>query len=50
MWYHIKVGDCVIENAAWCYPEPIKGRENIKNHITFAKGVVIEAASKRAAR
>ena len=36
----------VVLDAAWCYPEPTAGRENIKNHVTFAtgKGITIAAA------
>lgn len=34
MWYHV----AGIQDAAWCYPDPAPGRENLKNHITFATG------------
>ena len=27
-----------IQDAAWAYPDPIPGRENIRNHLTFATG------------
>ena len=45
-----------IADAAWCYPEPSAGRENLKDHITFAtgKGIAISeppaAASRAPAR
>ena len=34
--------ECV---AGWCYPEPTPGRENLKDHITFAtgKGIAVTA-------
>ena len=45
MWYHVHAGwpgpasaAPIIENAAWCYPEPTAGRENLKDHVTFATG------------
>eukprot|EP01052_Picozoa_sp_SAG31_P067036 SAG31_NODE_25823_length_453_cov_0.884181_1_plen_63_part_10 len=30
--------------AAWCYPEPVHGRENLKDHVTFATGKGISVA------
>jgi len=32
-----------VRDAAWCYPEPVAGREYLKNHVTFAvnKGVSV---------
>lgn len=35
-----------LRDAAWLYPDPMAGRENLKDHITFAtnKGVVIIAS------
>lgn len=40
MWYHLQPtpGAARIENAAWCYPEPTAGRENLRDHVTFATG------------
>lgn len=34
-----------LRDAAWLYPDPVAGRENIRNHVTFAvnKGVAITA-------
>lgn len=55
MWYHVcvaasKRSDAEIKDVAWCYPEPLPGREKIKNHITFAtnKGVGITIYKKGA--
>ena len=39
MWYHLEPrGGGRITDAAWCYPEPTAGREDLKDHITFATG------------
>lgn len=40
-YYHIVVGGEVNENAAWYYPEPLKGAEEIQNYVAFWKGVEI---------
>ena len=31
-----------VENAAWCYPDPIPGRENLKDHVTFTGAVQVQ--------
>ena len=40
MWYHVADQ----KDAAWCYPDPIAGRESIKNHVTFVtgKGILVQ--------
>lgn len=30
-------------DAAWCYPDPKPAARNIKDHVAFWKGVVVEA-------
>lgn len=35
----------MVQNAAWCYPEPSPGRENLRDHVTFATGKGIEISS-----
>jgi len=37
VWYH--VGG--VKDAAWCYPEPVAGRENLKDHVTFTAAVAV---------
>ena len=46
-----KPGAARIDDAAWCYPEPTAGRENLKDHVTFAtgKGISISEPSSCAA-
>lgn len=41
-YYHIVVGEDTNEQAAWYYPEPKEAAANIKGHIAFWKGVVVE--------
>eukprot|EP01043_Picozoa_sp_COSAG02_P010914 COSAG02_NODE_394_length_23152_cov_13.232204_17_plen_116_part_00 len=51
MWYHLqpRPGAARIDNAAWCYPEPTVGRENLRDHVTFAtgKGIAISEPKTR---
>ena len=42
-YYDLVVDGDVNEAAAWYYPEPKERDENIKNHVAFWKGVVVEA-------
>ena len=42
-YYHIEVDGQVNEDAAWYYPEPSEAAQNIKNHVAFWRGVVVEA-------
>ncbi len=41
-YFHVKVGDKIAENAAWHYPDPNPGYENIKDHIAFWQDVKVE--------
>ena len=41
-YYNVVVAGEVNEAAAWYYPEPKERAENIKNHVAFWKGVVVE--------
>ncbi|MCG8584786.1 MAG: DUF427 domain-containing protein [Pirellulales bacterium] len=41
-YYHVVVGDEVNEEAAWYYAEPKDEAANIRGHVAFWKGVVIE--------
>lgn len=34
-YYDIVVGDQVVNNAAWYYPDPKPAAGNIKNHVAF---------------
>ncbi|TVQ18753.1 MAG: DUF427 domain-containing protein [Bacteroidetes bacterium] len=40
-YYHLEVEGKTNENAAWYYPEPKAAASQIKNHIAFWKGVVV---------
>ena len=42
-YYHIAVNDQVNEDAAWYYPKPKPGAEQVKDRIAFWKGVEIVA-------
>ena len=37
-----KPGAARIDDAAWCYPEPAAGRENLKDHVTFTGAVQVQ--------
>lgn len=41
-YYTLKVGDQRNEDAAWTYPAPKDAAAEIKNHVAFWKGVVVE--------
>jgi uncharacterized protein (DUF427 family) len=34
-YYTVKVGDTVLENAAWYYPEPKNAADKIRDHVAF---------------
>lgn len=34
-YYSIKVGDDVLDNAAWYYPQPKQAAEKIRDHVAF---------------
>lgn len=41
-YHHVVVDGKRNENAAWFYPEPKSAAANIKHHVAFWKGVVVE--------
>lgn len=41
-YHHIKLGDKMVENAAWSYPEPKEAAKHIKGHVAFERVVDIE--------
>lgn len=41
-YYHIEVGGKRNENAAWYYPEPKDAAKQIKDHVAFWRGVLVE--------
>ena len=41
-YYTLEVNGLQNKDAAWFYPEPLNAALNIKGHIAFWKGVVIE--------
>ncbi len=40
-YYHVVVDNQKNENAAWYYPDPKPAAANIKNYISFWKGVKV---------
>jgi len=38
VYFHVRVGDRVAENAAWTYPDPTPGFEAIAGHLSFYPG------------
>jgi len=34
-YYHVKVGNRIVENACWYYPRPHKSFDKINNHLSF---------------
>lgn len=41
-YYHLSVNGEANKDAAWYYPNPKEAAGNIKDHVAFWKGVVIE--------
>lgn len=41
-YFNIEVGNQTNPDAAWYYPEPSVAAANIKSHVAFWRGVVIE--------
>lgn len=41
-YFNIQVGDNKNPDAAWFYPHPEKDDQQIKNYVTFGKGVEIK--------
>lgn len=42
-YYHVVVDNQRNENAAWYYPQPKAAAANIKDHVSFWKGVSVKA-------
>jgi uncharacterized protein (DUF427 family) len=42
-YYDVVVGDAVNRDAAWFYPEPKDAAAEIRAHVAFWRGVVVEA-------
>jgi len=42
-YYTLRLGSRQITNVAWCYPEPLRGYEAIRDHVAFYAGLVDEA-------
>ena len=42
-YYTIEVEGARNEDAAWYYPEPMTGAEQVKDRIAFWRGVKVEA-------
>jgi uncharacterized protein (DUF427 family) len=38
-YYDIEVDGQINRNAAWCYPQPSRAAQHIKNHVAFWRGV-----------
>ena len=41
-YYSVAVNDEVNKDAAWYYPEPSDAASQIKDHVAFWKGVMVE--------
>lgn len=41
-YYDVVVGDKVVTNAAWFYPEPKDAAAEIKDHVAFYPSVTVE--------
>ena len=41
-YYHVEVDGEINEDAAWYYPEPKEAAAEIKDHVAFWRGVVVE--------
>jgi uncharacterized protein (DUF427 family) len=42
-YYDVLVGEAVNRDAAWFYPEPKDAAAEIRDHVAFWRGVVVEA-------
>lgn len=40
-YFNVRLGDVSTENAAWTYPDPKPGAENIRDRIAFWKDVQV---------
>ena len=41
-YHHVAVGDKLVENAAWSYPEPKEAAKHIAGHVAFDRMVDVE--------
>ena len=41
-YYHVAVDGEVNRDAAWYYPDPKPAAANVKDHVAFWRGVVVE--------
>ncbi len=41
-YYHVNVDGNLNQDAAWFYPDPKSAAANIKDHVAFWKGVVVQ--------
>jgi uncharacterized protein (DUF427 family) len=41
-YYDVVVGDEISRDAAWYYPDPKPAAANVKDHVAFWHGVVVE--------
>jgi uncharacterized protein (DUF427 family) len=42
-YYDVVIGDAKNADAAWFYPEPMKGAEQVQDRVAFWKGVTVSA-------
>ena len=42
-YYDVVVGEQKNADAAWFYPEPMKGAEQVRDRVAFWKGVTVSA-------
>lgn len=42
IYYHLKVGDKLIQNAAWGYPQPVERFADLKDHVSVYASKVAE--------
>jgi len=42
VYYDVHVGEEVVENAAWSYPNPTRKGSRLKNFVSFWKEVIVE--------
>ena len=42
-YYDVVIGSDVNSDAAWYYPDPMEGAEQVKDRVAFWKGVKVEA-------
>jgi uncharacterized protein (DUF427 family) len=41
-YFSVRVGDEVNQDAAWYYPDPMKGAEAVTGRLAFWRGVTVE--------